>query len=303
MKITSFHVEASSHCNARCPGCPRNVYGYNVKDFITLQHLSPERYREIRDRYPDLSQVRINGGLGDPMMNPHITKIVEHSDCFVQITTNGSIGNRNTFERLAELNTLIEFSIDGLEDTNHLYRPDVSWDKIMDRVKWFIDAGGHAVWKWVPFRHNSHQLEQAKELSKKLGFKDFTINAQGRDDFPVLDRQGNLSHWIQPHDRPAREQTIDTKALIEYHLKNSKYLPETGKFFEITCEHLRGEVYITAGGKVTPWCYHGTDRADRKSIAVDDFTKLQETWTTDHCDPTCANSCGKLLGICGETKG
>ena len=222
---------------------------------------------------------------------------MEHSDCFVQITTNGSIGNRNTFEKLAELSTLIEFSIDGLEDTNHLYRQDVSWDKIMDRAKWFVDAGGHAVWKWVPFRHNSHQLEQAKELSKKLGFKDFTINAQGRDDFPVLDKQGNLSHWIQPHDRPAREQTIDTKALIEYHLKNSKYLPETGKRFEITCEHLRGEVYITAGGKVTPCCYHGTDRADRKSIAVDDFTKLQETWTTDHCDPTCANSCGKLLGI------
>ena len=295
MKITSFHVEASSHCNARCPGCPRNIHGYNVKDFITLQHLSPEKYREIRDRYPALSHVRINGALGDPMMNPHITKIVEHSDCFVQITTNGSIGNRNTFERLAKLGTLIEFSIDGLEDTNHLYRQDVSWSKIMDRVKWFIDAGGHAVWKWVPFRHNSHQLEQAKELSKKLGFKDFTINAQGRDDFPALDKHGNLSHWIQPHDRPAREQALDTKGLIEYHLKNAKYLPETGRRFEITCEHLLGEVYITSGGKVTPCCYHGTDVADRKSIPVTDFPKLKETWTTDDCDPTCANNCGKLI--------
>ena len=297
MKITSFHVEASTHCNARCPGCPRNIHGYNVKDYITLQHLSPEQYLEIRNRYPDLSYVRINGGLGDPMMNPGITDIVQHSDCVVQLTTNGSIGNRTTFQRLAELGTTIEFSIDGLQDTNHLYRQDVSWDKIMDRVKWFIGAGGNAVWKWVPFRHNSHQLEQAKELSKELGFQDFTINAQGRDDFPALDKEGNLSHWIQPHDRSAREQKVDTKGLIEYHLKNAKYLPETGKRFEITCEHLRGEVYITAGGKVTPCCYHGTDVADRKSIAVTDFPKLKETWTTDHCDPTCANSCGKLIKL------
>ena len=237
MKITSFHVEASTHCNARCPGCPRNISGYNVKDYFTLQHLSPERYKEIVDAYPSLSYVRINGGLGDPMMNPAIVKIVETSNCLVQITTNGSIGNRKTFERLAE----------------------------------------------------------ARELSRTLGFEKFHVNAQGRDDFPALDQQGNVSHWIQPHDREAREQKIDTKALIEYHMKNTKYMPENGKRFKISCEHLRGEVYITASGKITPCCYHGTDIADRESISVVDFPKLKATWDTDHCDPTCANSCGKLI--------
>ena len=295
MKITSFHVEASTHCNARCPGCPRNISGYNVKDYFTLQHLSPERYKEIVDAYPSLSYVRINGGLGDPMMNPAIVKIVETSNCLVQITTNGSIGNRKTFERLAELKTDIEFSIDGLADTNHLYRQDVQWDKIMERVKWFVGAGGRATWKWVPFRHNKHQLDEARELSRTLGFEKFHVNAQGRDDFPALDQQGNVSHWIQPHDREAREQKIDTKALIEYHMKNTKYMPENGKRFKISCEHLRGEVYITASGKITPCCYHGTDIADRESISVVDFPRLEKTWDTDHCDPTCANSCGKLI--------
>ena len=97
MKITSFHIEASTHCNARCPGCPRNIHGYDVKDYFKLEHLSAQRYKEIRDAHPDLNYVRINGGLGDPMMNPAIADIVEISDCLVQITTNGSIGNRKTF--------------------------------------------------------------------------------------------------------------------------------------------------------------------------------------------------------------
>jgi len=295
MKITSFHVEASSHCNARCPGCPRNIHGYNVNDHFTLEHLSTNRYKEIRDEYPDLNYVRINGGLGDPMMNPAISEIVEISDCLVQVTTNGSIGNRKTFERLAKLKVQIEFSIDGLEDTNHIYRQDVEWKKIMERVKWFIDAGGRALWKWVPFKHNSHQLEEAKELSKRLGFVEFHINAQGRDDFPALDKEGNVSHWIQPHDRPARKQRFDPEDAIKLLKKSKQFFPEPGKHFEITCEHLRGEVYITAGGRVTPCCYHGTDVADRKSVDVADFPELEKTWSTDNCDPTCANSCGKRL--------
>ncbi len=294
MKITGFHVEASTHCNARCPGCPRNIHGFNVKNYFPLQHLSPVRYQEIVNQYPELSRVRINGGLGDPMMNPDIVKIVEISDCFVKITTNGSIGTRQTFESLADIGANIEFSIDGLEDTNHVYRQDVNWNKLMERVKWFIGAGGKAIWKWVPFRHNIHQLEDAKVLSNELGFVEFEVNAQGRDDFPALDRQGNVSHWIQPHDREAREQKIDTKALIDYHLKHTKFMSEKGKRFVISCEHLLGEVYITAGGKITPCCYHGTDVADRESVSVDDFYKLQKTWDTDDCDPTCANSCGKL---------
>lgn len=292
MKITSFHIEASTHCNARCPGCPRNIYGYNVKDYVPLDHLSPVRYKSIVDAHPDLRFVRINGGLGDPMMNPKIVELVEISKCSVQITTNGSIGSRKTFERLAELKTQIEFSIDGLEDTNHLYRQDVEWNKIIDRVKWFINAGGRAVWKWVPFKHNKHQIEEARELSKQLGFIDFHINAQGRDDFPALDKQGDVSHWIQPHDRGAREQQVDTKALIERHKKYTKFFPEPGKRFKITCEHLRGEVYIMASGMITPCCYHGTKIADRNPVDVSKFSELEKTWNTNNCDPTCANSCG-----------
>jgi hypothetical protein len=59
------------------------------------------------------------------------------------------------YEHLSRLNVV--WGIDGLEDTNHLYRQDVEWNKVMDRVKWFIDAGGHATWKWIPFLHNKHQ--------------------------------------------------------------------------------------------------------------------------------------------------
>ena len=162
--ISHLHVEASTHCNARCPGCPRNIRGYSPEGFLTSKHLSPDVFRNVRRNYNNLRSVNFNGNLGDPMMNSDIVELTEIADCEVTITTNGSIGTRRTFELLAKSKIQITFSIDGLEDTNHLYRQDVEWRKVMQRVRWFIDSGGSATWKWVPFRHNNHQVEQAREL-------------------------------------------------------------------------------------------------------------------------------------------
>ena len=169
MNVQKLHVEPSSHCNARCPGCPNNLNGYNIDDLFKKTHLTAERLSEILSQYPDVRFLLFNGNLGDPMMNPNMLSLVDVAKHVyeLRINTNGSIGKLDTFERLGSMrNVGITFSIDGLEDTNHLYRQDVEWDKIMDRVKWFIDAGGKAIWKWVPFRHNKHQLEEAKKLSK-----------------------------------------------------------------------------------------------------------------------------------------
>jgi len=296
MVINGFHIEASSYCNARCPGCPRNVYGYNLKNFVNQKQLDVNRYKEIRNQYKDITYTRFNGGLGDPMMNNNISELVNISDCFTRITTNGSIGNRKTFEYLAGKNVHLEFSIDGLEDTNHLYRQDVEWHKIIERVKWFIDAGGYAIWKWIPFLHNKHQLEEAKELSKTLGFKEFHSDEQNRNNYPALDNTGEVSHWILPSDGSAKPREFD----VEQALSNAKdkpvFLSETGKRFDIyRCEHLTGEVYITASGKVTPCCYHGTEIGNRNIVPVDQFESLRNTWQTTNCDPTCAISCGKLI--------
>jgi len=37
------------------------------------------------------------------------------------------------------------FSIDGFADTNSIYRQNTNWDRIMQSVNSFIQAGGKAV--------------------------------------------------------------------------------------------------------------------------------------------------------------
>ena len=108
-----------------------------------------------------------------PMMNPDIVKLAELTKCRTSITTNGSIGTKESWQSLAKLGIEGRFSIDGLEDTNHLYRQDVQWNKIMERANWFIAAGGHATWKWIPFAHNKHQENQTRDLAYSMGFENF----------------------------------------------------------------------------------------------------------------------------------
>jgi tetratricopeptide (TPR) repeat protein len=74
----------------------------------------------------------------------------------------------------------VTFSIDGLADTNSIYRQNTNWDKIMQSVNSFIQAGGKAVWHYLIFEHNQHQVESARTLAEKLGFVEFVPKATSR---------------------------------------------------------------------------------------------------------------------------
>jgi hypothetical protein len=53
----------------------------------------------------------------------------------------------------------LRFGIDGLEDSNHLYRRGTDWKTVMRSAETFIAAGGHAEWDFLVFKHNAHQVE------------------------------------------------------------------------------------------------------------------------------------------------
>jgi len=291
-----LHVEASTYCNARCPLCPRSLHGYKVEGVYPEVHLSVEKFREALERFPHREYVYFNGHLGDPMMNPAIVKLVELTKCSTSITTNGSIGTKETWQSLAKLGIEGRFSIDGLEDTNHLYRQDVQWNKIMERANWFIAAGGHATWKWIPFAHNKHQEKQTRDLAYRMGFEKFYVEDQGRSYGPALDRKGNITHWILPKDGSLEPGNYDVPAGIKRYKETHNNFQLEDKIYEINCEHLQlKDTYINAKGEVCPCCYHGYDMPERPVVLLEDHHKLMKTWKTKKCNPVCAMTCGNRL--------
>lgn len=209
----------------------------------------------------DFRGVSFNGNLGDFASARDAVEIVEY--CVehkvpVMINTNGSLRNQDWWRRLALPGVTVGFALDGLADTHHLYRQDTNWQKIINNATAFINAGGYAIWRFVPFDHNRHQEQQCRQMSVDLGFREFENIYDGRDRGPVFSRTGEYSHTIGPVD----EYTPQLKPLLESHITwydaRTIQHPQDTPTLNISCIHKRNrEIYIAADGTVYPCCFLG----------------------------------------------
>jgi len=180
-----LHVELSTFCNAACPLCSRYYDGTDVtRPDLNLQSISLEKFKQYfpEEYISQVDRILFCGTMGDPIMAKDCFEIFQHVqqvhfNCEQAVHTNGGTRDFNFWKRMGKLfqsdRRSVVFSIDGLEDTNHIYRRKVNWQTLMNNVQTFINNGGRAVWDYLIFRHNEHQLDEARQLSKKLGFVDF----------------------------------------------------------------------------------------------------------------------------------
>lgn len=177
-KIKVLDLEPSSFCNAACPMCARSFQGVtntNLKE----RNLHVSALEPLRPYLNNLERLSMCGNYGDPILNKDIFDLIDFTrtinpDCSCIIHTNGGARNTQWWKRLAQYTNLkVRFGIDGLEDTNHLYRRNVRWDILQNNFRAFIQAGGHAEWKMIVFKHNEHQVEQARQRAIAEGFDNF----------------------------------------------------------------------------------------------------------------------------------
>ena len=295
-EITSIDIELSTHCNARCPECVRNFRGWNIVNF-PKQNLDIEKYNAIINQLPCLQDIILCGNYGDPLMHPDICDFISDKYNYM-IFTNGSIGKINTFVELARSNVEIVCGIDGLADTNSIYRQDVDWNKLMHRVSAFIEAGGNATWQFIIFKHNEHQIEQAHALSKELGFRTFDARNDNRNNGPILDNTGNQIGFLEPHDR-----TIKKDYDINFELslfKNPVTIDTDYSNYNISCQTLQqGRIYMNAMGEIRPCCYFGAMSYDEhKPIGktlqeqMNNYQYIADAWNTKNCFEKCGEECG-----------
>lgn len=346
-QVQSLQLEISNYCNAACPQCPRNFFGGKTLHTLPLRKWSFSEFKKIipLDELTELKQIYFCGTYGDPMTNQHIVQICEYvkqtrPEITVGIHTNGGVGKPQSYVRLAKIVDFIAFGIDGLETTNHIYRRNVQWNKLINNVQEFVGNNGIAYWDFIVFDHNQHQIEQARELSKQLGFENFTVKKTGR----FLNRRHEFENHLKVYNK---------KDLVEYliyppsdnNYKNTNYLkineiiPKYGSLENyskntcIECNSLNiSEIYIGAEGFVFPcgWLHdrlygpeiEGTsDQIQikkmmnnagglpatnvfygklRQIVEGEWFRKVQESWNNNQRLSRCGIMCGKELNLIGE---
>jgi MoaA/NifB/PqqE/SkfB family radical SAM enzyme len=272
--IRQVQIELTTRCNARCPMCMRNYRGLDFNSGYPLTELSLEDIKKILpiEFLKQLDKgVSFNGNLGDFGLAKdafEIAKYIKTAGTPVHISTNGSMRTTQWWSRLGALNVpgeyprlIVGFALDGLADTHSLYRQDTNWNTIIQNAQAFIDAGGDAVWRFIPFDHNRHQEQACKDLAKELGFTRFENIDEGRNRGPVYSRTGKFTHYLgEPYE--ANNPKPDIKHLLESHItwfdhKTVKSEKDTQPL-SLICQHKRlEELYITADGHVFPCCFLG----------------------------------------------
>lgn len=236
-ELSQLHIELTNACNAGCPMCTRfHLNSTYHRPDLTIDQITLEKFKKYfpPEVLQKLEIILFCGVHGDPGMARDLYEICEYivesnPEVAVRMNTNGGMRAPDFWYKLGKLfasqrkdhwRWMTTFSIDGLEDTNHLYRRNVKWDKLMANVKAYLDAGGVAEWDYLIFKHNEHQIDEAKRLSEELGFRDFyPKKALGVDDgknlsrMSAMGRDGKLDYWIDAPTDPENRNLAEPESI------------------------------------------------------------------------------------------
>jgi len=258
-EIKRVHLELTERCQAECPMCPRTgnlLVGKRELSLSDIEFIFPKEFIK------QLDAITLCGNFGEPILAKDFIEIIQYfrfnnKNLFLKIHSNAGARDIDFWEDLAYLIGdigIVIFGIDGLEDTNHIYRKNVQWDKVMQSAQSFIGAGGKAQWDYLVFEHNEHQVDEAKKLSKEMGFDSFELKFSSR-------WKGYHKSGLKP-----------TKLYSNEALNTVYSIQDIEKFYDscsIKCNSaIIKSIYISAEGLVTPCCWTALSLYDKKNIEM-----------------------------------
>lgn len=306
--VRSFNVEITNRCTLRCPECSRTDNSW-VRDNLTQLPLSLlERIFLVSERSRWLGlKINLCGTYGDCIYHTRFHDVVAHlkaAGLNVMIETNGSHRLIPWWEKTCALlddNDAITFSVDGLEDTNHIYRINSRWSDIVAAME-YCATRVFVSWKFIVFRHNEHQIEQVKTLARQLGVQDITFkkSARFREGDPLAPQSDNYIGVVNQNRRmirrvrsaglPATE--LDQKISIRPNCLSGKGLAITALGYLYPCTNCES-------ADTSTWFYKNREYFDLRRYSVADilgsrqWRDLEARWRRASTAPgTCAHTCG-----------
>lgn len=245
--ITEWHIEPTSKCILECPLCDRTWFYKKFKKRLNHEINIDHLLKFFKNQPRTISMC---GNNGDPIYHSKFHELcrrLKSNGSTLHITTNGSGKNSKWWEELCTLltkNDKIIFSIDGLEDTNYIYRKNAKWQSILDAIHVVSNHEVKSIWKFIVFKHNEHQIEKAKSLSKILGIHDFFLVKSNR--------------WWNKDMMPSKKY-VDER--YDRQIKVSQDMDIGGKIIPKCISKTNGApdqgLYIDAEGDFYPCCYTG----------------------------------------------
>lgn len=174
--LNVLHLETTSRCTLACPACPRTTWQEITKRPVVKTDLDVDHLEKFLDCSggKKINHFLLCGDYGDSIYYPDLLKLIERFRDRVSfnMTTNGSRQTDKFWRSLSDLLTdqdTVTFSIDGLEDTNHLYRINSDWASIMNGLDIMANSLANVHWKTIVFEFNYNKLDDIKNFAESKG--------------------------------------------------------------------------------------------------------------------------------------
>ena len=246
--------------------------GKGINPHINLDELS---LLDCVDIFPpefikQLDTMYMCGNLGDPIVAKDTLEIFEYfrshnPTMWLSMNTNAGAKNETWWKDLAEVfgrMGAVIFSVDGLADTNHLYRQGVVWDNVERNMQAFINAGGRARWDFLIFEHNQHQVDEAEALANAWGCEKFmkkktgrfiTQDAKKKESHQAVNRKGKETQELKKPDAKYLNKALSKQdVIINKYGSMDAYYDAAPVVCKVKKEN---SLFITAEGLALPCCW------------------------------------------------
>lgn len=252
MKIEKIEIELTTACNARCKLCLRTNREVDINE-INFEVLKDF----IEPILKDLKVVILCGSFGDSIFYSHLFELLELIDSVpkIMIATNGSVGDKNFWARLAKYKSVqVIFALDGLEKSHELHRKGTKFNDVVRNIDIYIKNGGNAIVQMILFKHNENEVEDVKKLVEGMGASIFyRISRKYDDEFQ----------------KPSR-----------YEMKELNKIRDEEKTFY--CQFVEeNHIFISAKGEVVPCCHYNPDKFTKLLGNHEELNKVYELSKND----------------------
>ena len=341
--IKTVHIELTDKCQAQCPMCARNFHGGATRPFIQNKDISLDQFKKW---FPKKFLLQLNnfyscGNYGDPAFARECLEIFSYiRDCNpttrLAIHTNGGMRNKVWWSDLAKSigtisNSEVVFAVDGFKGKHELYRKNTKFDKVIENMTSFINAGGVARVDSLVFKHNEDDIEDLEKFLYDIGVESVnfigTTRFYSMKEFDVLDNQGNLDYKLYPTEleKFRKISKFSLESMVSENIR-AEILEQA--LIEPSCVSQRG-IYVDPSGDIFPCCWFGGESKEQpikeilpihylRNLSVSQtknilnaigvpncetgilstdgvlFENLENFWEKDKC-LTCVRQCSKAI--------
>lgn len=262
-----YIIDVCNLCNLRCPLCPTG----NTTIARNQSMLSYEQYKILFDKIKEHALVVSLYNHGEPLLNPEVFSIIEHTH------RNGvgtNISSNFNWPQPVDINDFIRsgldyvtVSLDGVtQDSYQQYRVRGDVSEVFDNLRRLLSAKKalksttpFVEWQFVVFKHNENEMTEARKLASDLG----------------VDLLRFVSPGVPPedmHNAQLQEKWMPENPL--YWERNPKLVEERGYLFDRTCFYLYRSMFIYPGGGVTPCCFAHDDEQDFGNLYTNSVSEI-----------------------------